>query len=217
MIRNAEGRQVLGLAGDRGRRSGSTTCAGSTTATGRSTASPRLGDRDVCGAAPRHRQLALVGRAVVHPHGQEAASRPGRPSCGSCFASRRGCCSWSTVTAARAQPVRGQARPGHGHEIGPRRAPCRHAKPGAIAPGHGVRRQGGEAPTPYEVLLLDAIKGNSARFTRQDSVEESWRLMAPLLDSPPPVTVYPQGSWGPPAAERLVADFGGWHGPWIAS
>jgi glucose-6-phosphate 1-dehydrogenase len=89
--------------------------------------------------------------------------------------------------------------------------------PGAIALDMEFGAQGGEAPTPYEVLLLDAIKGNSARFTRQDSVEESWRLMAPLLDSPPPVTVYPQGSWGPPAAERLVADFGGWHGPWIAS
>ncbi len=89
--------------------------------------------------------------------------------------------------------------------------------PGAIALDMEFGTQGGEAPTPYEVLLLDAIKGNSARFTRQDSVEESWRLMAPLLDSPPPVTVYPQGSWGPPQAERLVADYGGWHGPWIAS
>jgi glucose-6-phosphate 1-dehydrogenase len=77
--------------------------------------------------------------------------------------------------------------------------------------------EGGEAPTPYEVLLLDAINGNSARFTRQDGVEETWRIMQPLLDAPPPVHPYAQDSWGPREAERLVARYGGWHGPWIAS
>ena len=48
-------------------------------------------------------------------------------------------------------------------------------------------QEGGEAPTPYEVLLLDAMRGDSARFTREDSVEETWRIMQPLLDAPPPV------------------------------
>jgi len=76
-------------------------------------------------------------------------------------------------------------------------------------------QEGGEAPTPYEVLLLDAIRGNSARFTRQDSVEETWRIMQPLLDTSPPVHPYAPGSWGPDAAEHLVSAFGGWHGPWI--
>ncbi len=78
-------------------------------------------------------------------------------------------------------------------------------------------QEGGEAPTPYEVLLLDAMKGNSARFTRQDSVEETWRIMQPLLDSAPEVHPYAPGSWGPEEAERLVAGYGGWHGPWIVS
>ena len=41
--------------------------------------------------------------------------------------------------------------------------------------------QGGEAPTPYEVLLLDAMRGDSTRFTRQDGVEETWRIFQPLL------------------------------------
>jgi glucose-6-phosphate 1-dehydrogenase len=77
--------------------------------------------------------------------------------------------------------------------------------------------EGGEAPTPYEVLLLDAMNGNSARFTRQDGVEETWRIMQPLLDSPPPVHPYAQDTWGPREAERLVSRYGGWHGPWIAS
>ncbi|HTZ85128.1 MAG TPA: glucose-6-phosphate dehydrogenase [Solirubrobacteraceae bacterium] len=76
-------------------------------------------------------------------------------------------------------------------------------------------QEGGEAPTPYEVLLHDAMIGNSERFTRQDSVEETWRVMQPLLDSPPPVHPYAPDSWGPDEAERLVAGYGGWHGPWI--
>jgi glucose-6-phosphate 1-dehydrogenase len=74
--------------------------------------------------------------------------------------------------------------------------------------------QGGEAPTPYEVLLLDAMRGESARFTRQDGVEEAWRIFEPLLREPPPVKSYAPGSWGPEEAEKLVAGFGSWHGPW---
>jgi glucose-6-phosphate 1-dehydrogenase len=74
--------------------------------------------------------------------------------------------------------------------------------------------QGGEAPTPYEVLLLDAMRGDSERFTRQDGVEEAWRIFEPLLREPPPVERYEPGSWGPQAAARLVAGFGSWHGPW---
>jgi glucose-6-phosphate 1-dehydrogenase len=77
--------------------------------------------------------------------------------------------------------------------------------------------QGGEGPTPYEVLLHAALVGDSTRFTRQDGVEETWRIMQPLLDAPSPVHAYAPGSWGPEAAEKLVAGFGGWHGPWIAA
>jgi glucose-6-phosphate 1-dehydrogenase len=88
--------------------------------------------------------------------------------------------------------------------------------PQAITLDMEFAREGGEAPTPYEVLLLDAMRGDSTRFTRQDGVEETWRVMAPLLDSPPPVHPYTPGSWGPEAAERLVASFGAWHGPWVA-
>jgi glucose-6-phosphate 1-dehydrogenase len=77
--------------------------------------------------------------------------------------------------------------------------------------------EGGEGPTPYEVLLLAALRGDSARFTRQDAVEEAWRVMQPLLDAPPRVHPYAQGSWGPAAGDALVAGHGRWHGPWIAS
>jgi glucose-6-phosphate 1-dehydrogenase len=78
-------------------------------------------------------------------------------------------------------------------------------------------QEGGEGATPYEVLLHAAMVGDSTRFTRQDNVEETWRILQPLLDSPPPVHPYAKGSWGPEAGDRLVAGYGRWHGPWIAS
>ena len=78
-------------------------------------------------------------------------------------------------------------------------------------------RQGGEGPTPYEVLLDAAMRGDSTRFTRQDSVEETWRILQPLLDPGSEPHVYAKGSWGPPEGERLVAHHGGWHGPWEGS
>jgi glucose-6-phosphate 1-dehydrogenase len=76
--------------------------------------------------------------------------------------------------------------------------------------------QGGEGPTPYEVLLHAALVGDSGHFTRQDGVEECWRIMQPLIDNPPPVHPYAPGSWGPKEADALVAGHG-WHGPWIVS
>ncbi|HWF36742.1 MAG TPA: glucose-6-phosphate dehydrogenase [Solirubrobacteraceae bacterium] len=77
-------------------------------------------------------------------------------------------------------------------------------------------KEGGEAPTPYEVLLHAALEGDTTPFTRQDAVEESWRVVQPLLDSPPPVEPYPKGSWGPPGADRLMAGYGTWHEPWVS-
>ena len=77
--------------------------------------------------------------------------------------------------------------------------------------------EGGEGPAPYEVLLLAAINGDSARFTRQDGVEEAWRVMQPLLDAPSPVHPYAPGTWGPAEADALVAGHGRWHTPWMAS
>jgi glucose-6-phosphate 1-dehydrogenase len=77
--------------------------------------------------------------------------------------------------------------------------------------------QGGEGPTPYEVLLQAALNGNDRRFTRQDGIEECWRVMAPLLEHPPPVHSYAKGSWGPKEAEKIVKEYGGWHEPWVAS
>ena len=75
----------------------------------------------------------------------------------------------------------------------------------------------GEAPEPYERLLGDAMRGDSSQFTREDGVEETWRIVQPLLDAPPPVMVYEPGSWGPPAADKLLAGHPGWRVPWLHS
>ena len=77
--------------------------------------------------------------------------------------------------------------------------------------------EGGEGPTPYEVLLLAAMRGDATRFTRQDGVEEAWRIMQPLLEAPPPVHPYAKGSWGPVEADGLLSGYGRWHEPWGAS
>jgi glucose-6-phosphate 1-dehydrogenase len=76
-------------------------------------------------------------------------------------------------------------------------------------------QEGGEDPTPYEVLLHAAIVGDATHFTRQDNVEETWRVMQPLLDSPTPTLTYAPDTWGPDEAKKLVAHYGGWHGPWL--
>ncbi|HEX3693338.1 MAG TPA: glucose-6-phosphate dehydrogenase [Solirubrobacteraceae bacterium] len=102
--------------------------------------------------------------------------------------------------------------------------------PQAITLDMEFAQEGGEAPTPYEVLLLDAMRGESKRFTRQDGVEECWRVFAPLLspdgngsdeapagDPRPPACPYKPDSWGPERADRLVASYGGWHGPWVTT
>ena len=58
---------------------------------------------------------------------------------------------------------------------------------------------------PYEHLLLEAMHGNQALFTRSDGIERLWEISAPLLDAPPPVEPYWRGSWGPESIGDLIA------------
>ena len=90
------------------------------------------------------------------------------------------------------------------------------AEPEEISLDMDFGTEGRELAAPYEVLLHAAMNGDSGRFTRQDSVEETWRILQPLLDNPPPVQEYENGSWGPDAADKLVSHYGGWRGPWIS-
>jgi glucose-6-phosphate 1-dehydrogenase len=73
----------------------------------------------------------------------------------------------------------------------------------------------GDDPEPYERLLDDAIRGRAQLFTREDSVEETWRIVQPLLDEPGPVHPYAPSSWGPQEAESLTRGMCRWYEPWL--
>ncbi|HMI82258.1 MAG TPA: glucose-6-phosphate dehydrogenase [Solirubrobacterales bacterium] len=73
----------------------------------------------------------------------------------------------------------------------------------------------GEDPEPYERLLGDAIAGEHQLFTRQSAIEETWRVVQPLLDEPGPVHAYEQGTWGPKEADELIRGTGAWADPWL--
>ena len=93
----------------------------------------------------------------------------------------------------------------------------KEARPAPISLDMEFAEEGGEGAAPYEVLLHAAMIGDSKRFTRQDGVEEAWRIMQPLLDAPPPVHAYAPDSWGPKAADKLLGGHGHWHDPWVTS
>jgi glucose-6-phosphate 1-dehydrogenase len=73
----------------------------------------------------------------------------------------------------------------------------------------------GEDPEPYERLLGDALAGRNQLFTRQDTVEETWRIVQPLLDEPGPVHSYAPGTWGPKEADSLTRGLCQWYEPWL--
>ena len=74
-----------------------------------------------------------------------------------------------------------------------------------------------DAPQPeaYERLLYDALRGDTQLFPNFDSIDQTWRIVQPLLDNPPPVEPYEPGSWGPESASHLLAGYGGWRHPWV--
>jgi glucose-6-phosphate 1-dehydrogenase len=57
----------------------------------------------------------------------------------------------------------------------------------------------------YERLILDAVKGNHTLFTTAEGVERLWEISETLLNDPPPVRTYPDGSWGPNQIHQLIA------------
>jgi glucose-6-phosphate 1-dehydrogenase len=71
----------------------------------------------------------------------------------------------------------------------------------------------GDELDAYERLLGDAMRGDALLFVRQDAVEAAWAIAQPILGNVTPVFAYEPGTWGPPEAERLAADIGGWHNP----
>jgi len=71
----------------------------------------------------------------------------------------------------------------------------------------------GGSPGPYERLLTDALRGDTSLFPRWDVIEETWRIVQPLLDDPPPVEKYRAGTWGPKRVANLARRHGGWREP----
>jgi glucose-6-phosphate 1-dehydrogenase len=67
------------------------------------------------------------------------------------------------------------------------------------------------APTTgYETLIYDCMKGDATLFQRDDTVEEGWRIVEPLLQAwqkapREPIPTYEAGSEGPAAAQELMA------------
>lgn len=69
------------------------------------------------------------------------------------------------------------------------------------------------AEGPYERLLIDAMRGDQSLFTRWDAVEAAWAAVDPVLGAHPDPIPYPRGSWGPAAANDLVAESAPWRDP----
>jgi glucose-6-phosphate 1-dehydrogenase len=72
--------------------------------------------------------------------------------------------------------------------------------------------QSGDEMEPYERLLGDALDGDPTLFTRQDAVEEAWRIVDPIVGAATPLYEYDAGTWGPAEMGRLAPE-GGWHDP----
>ncbi|MFL5240557.1 MAG: glucose-6-phosphate dehydrogenase [Gemmataceae bacterium] len=79
-----------------------------------------------------------------------------------------------------------------------------------------ARRSTAEDVDPYERLLGEAMKGDATQFAREDYVEQAWRIVEPVPGTKTPVFEYEPKTWGPPQAERIAADDGGWHNPVVS-
>ncbi len=92
--------------------------------------------------------------------------------------------------------------------------------PGEEMTGEPVELLASHHPGPeemdaYERLLGDAMSGDATLFAREDSVEEAWRIVEPVLGMVVPVHEYEPGTWGPAEAARLAPP-GGWNDPKVS-
>ena len=134
----------------------------------------RLDDRDVRGAPARHRQLALVGRPLLHPHGQASAGHAdrGAPRLQAPAAARLR----RVRPQTRAEPARHQARPLDRRAHRPRRPPGRRRHAAPILFDMEFAERAVRAPTPYEVLL------HAAHGRRHAALHAPGRRRADLAD-----------------------------------
>jgi glucose-6-phosphate 1-dehydrogenase len=102
--------------------------------------------------------------------------------------------------ALRIQPDEGISLVFRAKEPGPGMA--LDAVPMDFSYGSSFKTQSAEA---YERLLHDAMAGDQTLFLREDAVERSWEIVAPILDVSGTVHPYAAGTWGPSAAGELIA------------
>ncbi len=154
--------------------------------------------------------MALEGRAVLHPGGEEFAGD-----------FNRGPRTFSKATLGRA----GQRATTRNHlrfRISPEMTIAVGTTvlaQGDTMTGENVEMVASRHPRPeemeaYERVLGDAMSGDSTLFAREDYVEEAWRIVDAALKADTPVYPYGKGTWGPSAeVEQVVLPPGGWHNP----
>jgi glucose-6-phosphate 1-dehydrogenase len=74
-------------------------------------------------------------------------------------------------------------------------------------------QQPGSDQRPYDRLIGAALDGERWLFARQDTVEDAWKIVDPVLGDVTPVHPYARGSWGPKEADRLLPYRDSWHDP----
>jgi glucose-6-phosphate 1-dehydrogenase len=90
--------------------------------------------------------------------------------------------------------------------------------PGNEKKGECVETIAAHHPAPdeedaYERLLGDAMHGDPTLFAREDSVEEAWRIVDPVLKAGTPVYEYEPNTWGPAEVDKQVCPPDGWQNP----
>jgi glucose-6-phosphate 1-dehydrogenase len=63
----------------------------------------------------------------------------------------------------------------------------------------------GDVLEAYERLIHDAMSGDHTLFTTAEGIERLWEVVTPLIEAPPLVHRYPEGSWGPDEMNTLIA------------
>jgi len=75
------------------------------------------------------------------------------------------------------------------------------------------RHPGADERDAYERVLGDAMAGDATLFAREDSVEEAWRIVDPVLKNATRLGEYEPNSWGPSEVDKGVSPVGGWQNP----
>jgi glucose-6-phosphate 1-dehydrogenase len=78
------------------------------------------------------------------------------------------------------------------------------------------RRPGSNDIDAYERVLTDAMAGDRTLFSRQDYIEEAWRIVDPVLRADTGLYEYDPGTWGPKEVASVTPP-GGWHDPRMQS